>query len=92
MLDSFSGAMSGDLTEVQTQITNLASRVSANENKFTNSAATWNSALQHGELGEVSEEAGNGVTIQSGAKLKDDAANKKLVLDLSGLIIDCGEF
>lgn len=92
MLDSFSGAMSGDLTEVQTQITNLSSRVSANENKFTSSAATWNSALQHGELGEVSEEAGNGVTIQSGAKLKDDATNKKLVLDLSGLIIDCGEF
>ena len=93
MLDSFSGAMSGDLTEVQTQITNLSSRVSANENKFTSSAATWNSALQHGELGEVSETAaGNGVTIQSGAKLKDDATNKKLVLDLTGLIIDCGEF
>lgn len=93
MLDSFSGAMSGDLTNIETQISDLSSRVSTNENKFTSSAATWNSALQHGELGEVSESAaGNGVTIQSGAKLKDDATNKKLVLDLSGLIIDCGEF
>jgi polyhydroxyalkanoate synthesis regulator phasin len=93
MLDSFSGAMSGDLTNIETQINDLSSRVSTNENKFTSSAATWNSALQHGELGEVSETAaGNGVTIQSGAKLKDDATNKKLVLDLTGLIIDCGEF
>lgn len=93
LLDSFSGAMSGDFTSMQTQITNLSERITGNENKFTNSAATWNSALQHGELGTVSEEsAGNGVTIQSGAKLKDDSTNKKLTLDLSELIIDCGEF
>lgn len=90
---SLSGAVSGDFSSIQTQISALQGRVQENENKFTNSASTWNSALQHGELGEVSETAaGNGVTIQSGAKLKDDATNKKLVLDLTGLIIDCGDF
>lgn len=93
MLDSFSGAMSGDFSSIETQINELASRVSTNENKFTNSAATWNSALQSGELGTVSETtAGNGVTIQSGAKMKHDEGNKKLVLDLSELVIDCGDF
>ena len=93
MFDSFSGAMSGDFSTVESQISDLASRVSANENKFTNSAATWNSALQSGELGTVSETtAGNGVTIQSGAKMKHDESNKKLVLDLSELVIDCGDF
>lgn len=92
-ISSFSGAMSGDFSSIETQISQLGSRVTENENKFTNSAATWNSALQHGELGTVSETAaGNGVTIQSGAKLKDDASTKKLTLDLSGLIVDCGDF
>ena len=90
---SLSGVVSGNVSGIETQITALQGRVQENENKFTNSAATWNSALQHGELGEVSETAaGNGVTIQSGAKLKDDATNKKLVLDLTNLIIDCGDF
>ena len=92
-ISSFSGAMSGDFSSIETQISQLSSRVSTNEDKFSNSAATWNSALQHGELGTVSETtAGNGVTIQSGAKLKDDASTKKLTLDLSGLIVDCGDF
>ena len=92
-LEALSGAVSGDFSSIETQITNLASRVSDNEDKFTNSAATWNSALQHGQLGTVSESAeGNGVTIQSGAKLKEDVSTKTLTLDLSSLVIDCGDF
>ena len=90
---SLSGVVSGNVSGIETQITALQGRVQENENKFTNSAATWNSALQHGELGTVSETAaGNGVTIQSGARLKDNASTKTLTLDLTNLIIDCGDF
>lgn len=70
----------------------LAERVA----KIEDSATTWNektaTAIQGGKLGTVTETtAGNGVTIQSGAKMKE-VAGGDITLDLSELIVDCGDF
>jgi len=70
----------------------LEQRVATLETFKTQKEGLIDSAIQGGKLGTVSETtAGNGVTIQHGAKMKE-VAGGDITLDLSELIIDCGEF
>ena len=70
----------------------LEQRVATLETFKTQKEGLIDSAIQGGKLGTVSETtAGNGVTIQSGAKMKE-VAGGDITLDLSELVIDCGEF
>lgn len=70
----------------------LTERVAALETFKTQKEGLIDSAIQGGKLGTVTETAaGNGVTIQSGAKMKE-VAGGDITLDLSELIINCGEF
>lgn len=95
---------SGDtLGELEAAINAIASAATGDVDALTErvaklegSATTWNektaTAIQGGKLGTVTETAaGNGVTIQSGAKMKE-VAGGDITLDLSELIVDCGEF
>lgn len=83
-IDSFSSAATGDLTA-------LEARVSANEGKFAASAGTWNNATQGGELGTASPTPADHHTTQSGAEMSWTEGGK-IILDLTSLKIDCGDF
>lgn len=81
------------LAEASTSdVEDLEERVAALETFKTNKEGLIDSAIQGGKLGTVSETtAGDGVTIQSGAKMKE-VAGGDITLDLSELIVDCGDF
>ena len=73
-------------------VEDLAERVAALETFKTQKEDIIDSAIQGGKLGTVTETtAGDGVTIQSGAKMKE-VAGGDITLDLSELIVDCGDF
>lgn len=97
MINSLSGAMGTDVAGVQGQVSALEQRVNANETKLE-SASTWNNAIQGAEFGTVQSTdnhydggEGSGATVDSNAKIKYTEGGN-IVLDLSGLIIDCGDF
>ncbi len=77
----------------------LDERLTTVEGKLNNSASTWNNAIQGAEFGAVSSSDDNysggddraSGQHASGAGLKY-AEGGNIVLDLSGLIVDCGDF
>lgn len=77
----------------------LSERITTVEDKLNDSASTWNNAIQGAEFGAVTstdarysggDDRLNG-QYASGAELKYTPGGN-VVLDLSGLIIDCGNF
>ena len=84
-------AISGVSQSVDTltnNLSNLSGATSALSASVVSVKSTADSALQSFQLGEIS---GNGNTTQSGAKASyTDGGSAKL--DLSNLVIDCGEF
>jgi len=98
---SLSGAAIGDLSALSGTVVNLSSTVNTHGEKITNlenSAATWNNAIQGAEFGAVTSSdahfdggEGSGATYDSNAKLSYTEGGN-ITLDLSELIIDCGDF
>jgi hypothetical protein len=103
---SESGSTLGDLesainslsSKIGTDTNSLDQRLSAAEAKFTNSADTWNAATHGAEFASVTSSDSNysggsatGGTVDSNAKLSYTDGGK-IKIDLSELIIDCGDF
>lgn len=87
-------AAGSDTSGLQSRIGKLEVAMSG----VTESAETWNKAILGAEFGEVQSTdshydggEGSGATVDSNAKLSYTEGGK-IVLDLSELIIDCGEF
>lgn len=84
-INALASAATGDVEALEQRVATL-------ETFKTEKEGLIDSAIQGGKLGTVTETtAGDGVTIQSGAKMKEEAGGD-ITLDLSELIVDCGDF
>lgn len=93
-LEELEAAIGELSSKIGTDTDSLAQRIQALEN----SANTITSAIQGAEFGAVTSSdahydggEGSGATVDSNAKLMYTSGGN-IVLDLSGLIIDCGDF
>ena len=97
-INALSGLVMGDFSGVESAITGLDSRI----DELEASAGTWNektaTAIQGAEFATVSSSdshfdggEGSGATVDSNAKLSYTEGGA-IKLDLSELIIDCGDF
>ena len=102
LVDSLSGITSGAIAELSGNVETKIDGIEADVDDLKTSAATWNqkvgTAIQGAEFAAVDETdqhfdggEGSGATVDSNAKLAyTEGGNIKL--DLSELIIDCGDF
>lgn len=93
-IDALDELIGGNTDDLEEAISSVSGRVESLES----SAETWNNATQGAQFASVSSDdehydggQGSGATVDSNAKLSYTEGGK-ITLDLSELIIDCGDF